>query len=92
MPGRDPQSGEHGSDSVGAAGGHSPVIKAGSEQESVVEPQARNEPGSGEAASGGERVTPPPEPRPPATRNPAAPIDLTTPAFLARRQQPRPDA
>lgn len=85
LPERDPQSGEHGSDSEGGAGGESPASITGSEQESVVEPQARNEPGSGEAASGGERVAPLPETRPTATRNSAAPIDLTIPAFLDRR-------
>lgn len=89
LPERDPQSGHHGSDSVGGAGGVSPVSIAGSEQESVVEPQARNEPGSEEAASGGERVTPLPETQHPATRNSAAPIDLTIPSFLDRRQKPQ---
>lgn len=89
QPGRDPQSGDHGSDSGGRQVGESPVIKAGSEQESVVEPQARNEPGSGEAASGGERVTPLPETRPAVTRKPTAPIDLTIPSFLDRRQKPQ---
>lgn len=89
QPGRDPQPGHHGSDPGGRQVGESPVIKAGSEQESVVEPQARNEPGSEEAASGGERVTPLPETRPPATRNSAKPIDLTIPSFLDRRQKPQ---
>lgn len=89
LPERDPQSGHHGSDSVGGAGGVSPVSIAGSGQESVVEPQARNEPGSEEAASGGERVTPLPETQHPATRNSAAPIDLTIPSFLDRRQKPQ---
>lgn len=85
MAERDPQSAQHGSDSEGGAGGESPASITGSEQESVVEPQARNEPGSGEAASGGERLQPLPETRPAATRNSAAPIDLTIPAFLDRR-------
>lgn len=89
MPGRDPQSGEHGSDSVGGMGGVSPARIAGSGQGSVVEPQARNEPGSEETASGGERVTPLPETRPAVTRNHTAPIDLTIPAFLDRRPKPQ---
>lgn len=63
MPERDPQSGHHGSDSEGGKGGDSPDIKPGSEQGSADEPQARNEPGSEEAASGGERVAPLPETR-----------------------------
>lgn len=87
QPGRDPQSGHHGSDPGGRQVGESPVIKAGSEQESVVDQQARNEPGSGEAASGGERVTPLPETRPAVTRNSAAPIDLTNPALEGIQQE-----
>lgn len=89
LPERDPQSGHNGSNSVGGAGGVSPVSITGSEQESVVEPQARNEPGSEEAASGGERVAPLPETQHPATRNSAAPIDLTIPSFLDRRHKPQ---
>lgn len=89
LPERDPQSGHHGSDSVGGMGGVSPESIAGSEQESVVEPQARNEPGSGGAASGGERFAPLPETRPAVTRKPTAPIDLSIPSFLDRRQKPQ---
>lgn len=51
---RDPQSAHDGSDSEGGAGGGSPLFVAGSEQESAIGQQARNEPGSEAAASGGE--------------------------------------
>lgn len=61
LPERAPQSGFHGSDSEGGAAGESRVIQAGSEQESAVETQARNEPGSEDAASGGGGVKPAPE-------------------------------
>ena len=50
---------------------------------------AHVEPGSEETASGGERVAPLPETRPAVTRNPTAPIDLTIPAHLDRRQKPQ---
>lgn len=70
---RDPQSAEHGSDSEGGAGGESPHIATGSEQGSAVEPQARNEPGSDLAASGGEGHQPLPEtPAEPVIRGLAA--------------------
>ena len=87
---RDPQSAQHGSDSVGGSGGESPHLTTGSEQESAVEPQARNEPGSAIAASGGEGRNPLPETRP-VTKIIAGEIDLTIPAFLDRRVK-RPEA
>ena len=60
-PGRAPQSGHHGSDSEGVAGGESPHLMSGSEQGSVEAPQARNEPGSDGATSGGGGVKASPE-------------------------------
>lgn len=82
LPERDPQSGQHGSDSEGGAGGESPSYRAGSEQESAEQQQARNEPGSRAAASGGGGVKASPE----------------TPAFVLPAAKPlrphcqRPDA
>lgn len=77
---RDPQSAQHGSDSEGGAGGESPTFSTGSEQDSAKEPQARNEPGSEGAASGGEGLRPLPE-TPLARPYDPGPI----PAFLDRR-------
>jgi hypothetical protein len=78
---RDPQSAKHGPDSGGGAGLH----KAGSGQESAEEPQARNEPGSGGAASGGAGVTARPE-----TPDADAPIKglAAANAIAARAAQP----
>lgn len=79
---RDPQSAQHGSDRGGGAGGESRTYEARSEQESVVEPQSRNEPESVGAASGGAGVTARPE-TPIAKPYDPGPI----PAFLDRRDK-----
>lgn len=60
-PERDPQSGFHGSDFGHGGGGESRSFLPGSGQESAVDTQARNEPGSEGAASGGGGVKPAPE-------------------------------
>lgn len=72
-PERDPQSGHHGSDSEGVAGGESPHLMSGSEQGSAEAPQARNEPGSDGAASGGGGVKASPK-TPAFTLPPAKPL------------------
>lgn len=79
--GRDPQSAQHGFDSEGGAGGEGPFLTSGSKQDSAEEPQARNEPGSEEAASGGEGGDALPE------TSAGADDGLDIPAFLDRRDR-----
>lgn len=73
-PERDPQSGQHGSDTGGGAGGESPSSTPASEQDSAPAAQARDEPGSEAVASGGGGVTASPETRPAFTLPLAKPL------------------